>query len=141
MTSVFLIVSLTATCQEQSKDLLKKIKEKQDIANKLVDCDLLSMSYKTLVIDTMKLHKEVDRKEGVILRLLDQRDSYRRLNDSTQLLIAAKDEEITNQEKIIKRAGKVKRFGIGPYAGYGLSGLSSLGVSVGISVQYSFIRF
>lgn len=111
MTSVFLIASLTATCQEQSKDFLKKIKEKQDIANKLVDCDLLRQSYDILVVDTSKLHREVDRKETVIVRLLDQRDSYRKLADSSQALIVEKDVIISDKDNTINKMIRKERAG------------------------------
>ncbi|GEO08786.1 DUF6808 domain-containing protein [Segetibacter aerophilus] len=105
----------------------------------LTECKTKAASLGLLVTDTMLLHKEVNRKENVIVKLQEQRNAWKSAYDTLQLVSVSKDETIKEQERTIKKIGKPKRWGLGPVVGYGLAGALP-NVFVGVGVQYSFIR-
>lgn len=89
------------------------------------------------------LQREIVRKEGVIVRMIEQRNSCynerKNLDEQTKALQFIAD---TQKQTIAKLAKPPKRFGLGAGVGYGYAfGAAKAGPVASVQVHYSLIRF
>lgn len=136
-----MLLGLCSIASAQSSSLSTEDRErfKRD-ARRIADCVLTERDYARLQKDSLKLTREIAAKDSLINSLTDQVENYRY---KVQLL-ANRDEMNAMTIKYLEdkagKSGQPRRWGVGPVAGYGVSG-TGLNTFLGIAIQYSIIHF
>ena len=143
-----LIMTLTGLlfCTNSSNAQEKKCLTVAEYAQMILDLAEGTKAIEDLKMDSvliLKLKAEIDRKENVIVKTLDQRnacyDEVKLLKDDISIketILASRQKTITD----LQRKAKPKRFGFGPYVGYGVS-TGKPGATFGLAVTYNVLRW
>lgn len=123
--------------------MMRLIQEGQDAKDSLRVMRYLSTKQDSLIATQQK---EIVRKEGVIVRLIDSRNAYSSANDSLRKIMRQQDFVTGQQGQLIQvyESRKEKRFGLGFGLGYGMAVVDNkMGFSwtVGLNLSYNFLRF
>jgi hypothetical protein len=139
--TVIALLSTSKNLQAQSTETKpQSISQMRETAKALADCQLLIREAEFLRQDTAAMHKEISRKESVILSLLTQRNMVKGMLDTMQQSINKRDEIISGQQNVIEKVSKVKRWNLSLGAGYGFNG-KDVGLLIGVTLNRTILRF
>lgn len=122
---------------------LQMIQEGRDKADSLRAYKYLLAKQDSLI---SSLQREVTRKEGVIVRTMEQRNTCFAAKDTMAKQLNREEFVLRQQNELISayETKKDKRFGIGFGVGYGMASVANkMGLSwtIGLNLSYQLIKF